>query len=63
MANQVKNTSTSTAAGWGWPGGSRVRHYFNANDTLSVCGRFYYYGSRGPRDLENNCAMCLKMNP
>lgn len=50
-------------AGWARPIDSRKWHFFRAEDTRSICGRWMYFGERpepGGDDHPENCTACRK---
>jgi hypothetical protein len=56
-------SDTIRPAGWGWPGDSRKAHYFEANDTRSLCSKWGFF--EGQREDDNhgspdNCTVCRR---
>ena len=56
MAHEIESK------GWGFPGLSKKAHYFNAGDSISLCGEWMFSGIRFDEMHEHpdNCKMCMK---
>ena len=48
--------------GWGFPDNSRRAHYFLEGQSISLCGRWVWFGERfdDKHDHHLNCAACKK---
>lgn len=62
MKSKSKKSNTQSGAGWGFPIGSRLAHFFIGG--TSLCGALENY--RGPKDKDmahtpDDCARCRKM--
>ena len=50
-------------AGWGWPGNARKAHYFDENNSVSICGRWMFTGERDENNARSpdDCVACRRI--
>lgn len=48
--------------GWGFPGLAKKAHYFEDDNSTSLCGKWWYMGTRHDDDHDHkmNCTTCMR---